>query len=365
MSIDQFRGASLLAYSLVDLAKDLVEKNTFDEISNAGVKFISKNGDIYLPYGEKLNFQIHHSFFGESKFQGSEEISLFSERAISRQVTTVGYKKGSIDINALLGDFASNPRVYGVVIQKNDFIINPLHPAVAFLIISGLLDLPEEGNIHVFEFSDAGLAKYDSASEEVVRQIENDFYEVINTSPKLMKTSSLVHQVASVDSGAVEKLLHQPFIDRLDFNVKLNRDYDGKTPEGVESLLIPTQLIMFGVVLPYYGMIYIENPTNPSIRGYSLSPMASGNINQRASSSTFSNFASSGDEKNVCVGDANSISSKGWLTLSKVNANSMYYPNIIHTDGVFALIKAAKNVAAQIWSTLETVDEVEVVEDEE
>jgi hypothetical protein len=378
---DSMRGVSTLSYALFNSVKDMIVRNNIDEVKDDSVQFINNNGDIYIPYQKAYD----PAGTGENKFPrfipgGIENNPNFGESVyfqdfkrnyINSEITTLTYDR-SISMPVLLKQLAEEDSIYGVVLQKKGtdsrYAINPLHPMVAFLVTAGLLELPEEGKLHIFEWKDSKvksiLKKMDKPSE--IREYISDYEKFFGLSAEIIRDPVTVRQRANINDHNITSLIEDPFIENINAKIKITKDDTGQSDlDKIKSMVIPHQIIVDGTLSPFYGISCIKQPTNSNIRGVALGPMVTGNISQchDGGQRTFKNFQNSANTCNVCTGSENSVTPKGWFTLSRVNLNSMYYSDVISKDYVFPFIKASKQIAADIWKVQVEEEEKQLEEE--
>jgi hypothetical protein len=226
---------------------------------------------------------------------------------------------------------------------------------VAFLIMSGLMELPSEGKLHVFEYNKNGQdkAKLGREQHQEVKSYIDDYETFFGMSSNIMRSPVKIRQIANVRDHVVNSIIEDPFIENIKgISIDVRKDnQDLKSIDRIKSLVIPAQLIMDGTVCPYYGISSIIHPTNESIKGYGLGPMVTGNISldHGGGDKTYPEFYNTANICNVCTGSESSTVPKGWFTLSKVNLDSMYYSDVIDSEHVWAFIEASKKIAGEIW----------------
>jgi len=367
---DSMQGVSTLSFSLFSSVKDMIQKNTFESTADSSIQFINELGDIYIPYSRKFGPKesgdnkiprFAPEGDGGKRFESPVYYQDFKRHYIDPNVTTINYNP-SICLPTLLKQLSESPDVYGVVLQKKvgrkSFDINPLHPMVSFLIMSGLMELPDEGKLHVFEYNSSGKAKTANALEStqgkrLTKSYMKDYEKFFAISGDIMRDPVKISQNASMRDSEISALIEDPFIENIqDITVNIKKNSDDQNLSSIRSLLIPNQLIMDGTVGPYYGISSITDPVNSRITGYGLGPMVTGNISMSHNDGrrSYNSFLGSADESNVCTGSETSTVPKGWFTLSKVNLNSMYYSDVIDSENVFAFIEASKKVSNDIWT---------------
>ena len=369
---DDMTGVSTLSFSLCSSVKDMIQQNSFEVVTSDKVQFISDKGDIYIPYSRKYgpneSGDLRMPTFApggnarEVKFGNPYHFQDFKSDYVDRHITTITYDK-SISLPALLEQLASDPKTYGVVIQtevgRDHLSINPLHPMVAFMVASNIYELPEEGKLHIFEYKNSkvdGANPTNNASTARMESYISEYEKFFAMSKDIIRTPVTIKQKATISDRGLDLVLGDPFVENLEnISVDVRKDSNGAEDLGmIKTIVVPNQLVMDGTVCPYYGISAVTEPTNSNMRGFSLGPMSTGNINASHSggSKTYKEYMNSGGTSNVCTGSQSSSVPKGWFTLSKVNLSSMYYSDIIDKDEVFPFIQAAKKISGDVWKMI-------------
>jgi hypothetical protein len=345
----------------------MITRNNIDEIKDDSIQFIDqKRGDIYIPYSESYSVINEKNFpkfipggaESGSRIEGASQFQEWAEEFICPDITTVTYDK-SISLPSLLKQLADEPSVYGVVLQKSEgvYAINPLHPIVAFLVSAGLLVLPDEGKLHIFEWREEKqkMIKEEIDSSHIDSYIK-DYADFFATAPYIIKKHTMIRQRAYISDKGISEIIQHPFVDVLQTSIKIDRE---DTPEeddyeNISSLVIPHQLVANGILSPYYGISLIQSPTDGNIKGLPLGPMISGNIDlyKFHDGDSFISVHRSATTGNVCAGAQSAYNPRGWFTLSRVNLNSMFYNNIISRNHVFSFVEASKKVTSDIWGII-------------
>ncbi len=379
---ESMQGISTLSYALMNSVNDIIESNTFDQVVSDRSQFVSTDGDIYFPLSEHIQVPGSRgtnkipSFMpgGDSDEMRVRDFDRFRREYIADSITTVSYNR-SISLPTLLKRLAQDPKTYGVIIQKGSYMVNPLHPLVAFSITSGLMELPEEGDLHIFEWQPSVQSKINDKNYNMfdtkVDFFKKEYPEVFGLFKYLIKKPTLEKRKATVSEDNIKRLIDLPLID--DINTEINIDISSNDSTGdsnIKSIIVPTQLAIGNIATPYYGMLLLTDPKS-NITGYNLTPMFSGNLNQEIEQTmTFNDLNSRTHDGNVCAGSESSTSPRGWSTLSKVNLNSMFSENIVSVRDVVTFVEASKEISAVIWEgvekeSLDALEEAETAETDE
>jgi hypothetical protein len=381
---NSMQGISTLSYALCSSLSDIVEQNTLNESLDDNVTFFDeKKGDIYIPLTKKfwrsqITDKKFPNFFpisqgkendldpDDADYGGTINSNTFRRDYLKDQITTISFNK-SLNLNIFLEQISNNENIYGVLIENtansksntNKYMFNPLHPINAFMVLTGLIKLPEEGNLHIFEYNDYSMEqlkefKDNGNLEANIEKYQSDYNNLFSTiSPFILDEKMIINQKAEVDDYDVTSIIDSPFLEAIDVEVNITKKTvlsDGYSK--IKSMVIPTQMLASGIATPYYGLILVNKPTDyENLSGMQLSPMITGNINSsfRSTYKEQLNFTCSG---NICTGSQNPSTRKGWLTLSKVNLSSMFFDDIIDSRHVLQFATASKSVSNKIWKTI-------------
>ncbi len=370
------QGISVLSYSLFNSITDIIKANTIDDVVSDRSQFVGLEGDIYFPLNTALNFDRSDDrklptfmLDGDDTNLNLMTYSNFQEEYISKNITTVAFNK-TVFLPTLLKRLAEDEKTYGVIIQDGNYMINPLHPAIAFSITSGLMEFPEKGNLHIFEWSDYAMRKYHNMTNRSKRKekefFEKEYKDLFATFKFLIRKPTVEKRRATIDDADIIKLIDSPLIEDINtrINISINSsDNEGTT--GIKSVLIPTQLAIGNMATPYYGFMHLMNPTSSGGMGYNMSPMLSGNVNQSmCDAELFRDLARHTSDGNICTGSQSANTTRGWFTLSKININSMFGECIVAKNGLLSYVETSKSISGAIWHGIEQdkLAEMEAVE---
>jgi hypothetical protein len=276
----------------------------------------------------------------------------FRRDFLDDDIFTLDFNSGTF-LPTLMKELASSRSTYGVLIQNGDFVVNPLHPINAFLISIGKLKLPDHGKIHIFNFKESVLSKKVTKKAD---KTYRDFYATIfDTFEYLSKEKGIRSSKAFIDESNQTKISEMPFMDELNVKIKSEITEETSDTSGTNSLIIPLQMTAASILVPYYGTAYITYPKSGAV-GYNLTPMLSGNIYTPRFESSWKFYQESDgneDDFSVCTGSYSNDTKAGWLTLSRVTLNSMYFEEIIGSKEVFPFVTVSKGVAADLWAIIE------------
>lgn len=366
---DSMQGVNTLSLALANSAKEMIEANTFSDETDEKVSFFNDAGDIYVPIAKeywKSNFPMMDPPEGSITTGVWNTFERFRDRMLSSNITTITFNE-AVFLPTLLKQLGEENKVYGAVIENTDkfkgraskFMFNPLHPINVFLIAAGVIKIPSSGKLHIFEYSDNAMEKFEE-NEESAKEFEKHYKDEYTKlfdkmAPKILKDRIVFSQKASINNSDVASIIENPFLESLTATIRLEtKESESCSRDRIKSLIIPTQLAIDSMVTPYYGLMLIKNPTTPEAKGISLTPMHSGNLNNPPRSDrAYMSARNNPSSGNICVGSESIISRRGWFTLSKVNLGSMYYNNIIDNKSVLPFARASKKIAGEIWGTIE------------
>ncbi len=360
---NNMNGVSVLSYSLLNSAADIIKENTFEKEDTDNYQFVNDIGDIYFPVSSKLSFHsggdsVKIPTFYEDRENDSMQMVEYSEfitNYISDDIVTIEYNK-SIHLPTLLKQLSENDKIYGAIVQTEGYMVNPLHPMVAFSIMSGLLELPEEANLHVFEWSKKAIdeqKKSDWADKQEF--YEKEFSLLFDSMAHLIKAPASIRQSANLREEDADTLLKSPLMEDIDIKIRLSQtDTSSSESDKIKSVMIPTQLAISDIATPYYGMMYLEKRDGREFKGYNFTPMLSGNLQQTGSrTKSFNELLSNTSSGNICTGSKSPHTPRGWSTLSKININSMFCQFIVDINSTIPFVDSSKKISGAIWSGIE------------
>jgi len=362
---NSMKGVSALSFALMASVKDLLKTNTFEEIQKDGISFFNDKGDIYLPLATR-NFETP-LFDPPGRAQPNFiDFREFRSMYLSKDITTITYDE-SISLPALLTKLAEEPSIYGVILEEKSkkshsredkFLFNPLHPLNTFLIASGIIDIPKEGKLHIFEWSGTSksLLENETKVNRFFEHYQKEYAKLFELAPHIIKEPIKRKRIASISNGDISSLIDFPFIEMINTDIMIEENTHAGRGNNIKSFFIPTQLAIDSIATPYYGLIYMEKRSG-SPKGISLTPMYSGNINAfNGEERDYSENRARASSGNVCTGSYNNDSRKGWFTLSKVNLGSMFYPDIVDEKSAVYFAEASKQISGEIWKALRGED---------
>ena len=298
------------------MAKDILElmlNEEFDDFkknnseSTTQIEIVSKTGDVVVPFEDNedsLKGLFQRIFL--NKFQiGNDRIFLdkskFYNEIISNDILETGKIKFE-DGFELLKDLINEENFAGCNFINDEKVMNISHPIVLAEIVKNFNQYKNiEGNFIFYSFneSDDITKKIPELTESVKRDVE----WIIKISSEF--ANSDLKSVCNIINERRNFELNQ--ISFLDAYIEVNEEVE------VDYNIIPLQILSQGEIAPYFGMALITvNET--TVKGCSHFSSLTGNIS---------------NDGTVCCGDKNNRTLEGWRTLSKINANSMYFQNII------------------------------------
>jgi len=358
------QGISTLSLALMAEANELIAQNSYDNTTD-GIDFISPNGDIYLPLCVQNDSSFPIFDFGEN-IHLNLSWDQFQEMYLGDNITTIAYNK-SIDMIELLIQILKDEKVYGIVLEKTTsggsqdsekMLINPTHPINVFMLLAKINTLPDEGNIHIFEWSNPSMKKIKTNTgsdrwEKITSVTKRDYAVLFDKLSNIVTDPSIIETTASISTDTVTEIIDYPFLDILNAGIDV-RANTTTISSKIKSLVVPTQLVLNGSAFPYYGMIFSDNPQR-EIRSKSITPMVSGNIQADPGYSTLSRFLDSSGE--TCTGQESRQKPRGWSTLSKINLDSMYYHKLIQSANVIPFVEASKSISLDLLTEYQKIQE--------
>ena len=413
---------SLLHLALVEEINDIIEAETAEDVKSVN-QFGDDDGNIYFPIsgGYEINSILKegleenrqdwtfHSVEemrdlrdSEAPFSGKYySYNSFISNFIDTDLKIIRFNEDSnFNLLKFLADFYKLNTGYGILItndKRRNYMINPLHPMVAFAIMLGQIELPKAGKIVIYQFKEDLPVECSSSRRELFNQMEDvkkllpeinfDKFEeeeaiqvndeddneliflkrkinryikrytkvwtnYIQLSPKFI-TDTTVKKILNIDKdkylmdlAKFKKIKYLKQFGDIDYSNITH----GSTPN---ALLVPLQMLANSVTYPYYGLSFIWDPTNPDRQGYNLGLMLTGNIKYNPSTGV---CASGGEAytDNVCTGSLPKDRKNGWITLSRINVDSMWFSDLIIPDmeRLYTYIKTSQFIAGKFYSLM-------------
>ena len=108
------------------------------------------------------------------------------------------------------------------------------------MISAGLMELPTNGKIHVFNWSKPNVAKVKKGLKKKDEKFFVKYFSnLFGSFEHLIKMPSVVSSTASIDNTEVSKIIDTPFIDSTNVNIKVHEEAKTSTRYDIKSLLIP------------------------------------------------------------------------------------------------------------------------------
>jgi len=265
----------------------------------------------------------------------------FYENCIDPQVKTIAYdntgETPQIELVKFLKGVHKVKDIMGVLLKSSDsrdaMIINPLHPLTALAIKLGQIELPKKGKIIIYNWSNSFLEE--CSPEETLSTYTEDNENLVNekyikwhtyfvgTSPYFINRVQVRNRVIIDIPTFMNNLSNFSSIQKMDRYSKIKVEKNVTSSEEIGALLVPLQMAIKGMTLPWYGYTFIEHPTggDSSPKGINFGNYISGNIKHTGH----------GEDLNVCTGNYSNTTDSGWLTLSRINVDSMWHQHIIRS----------------------------------
>jgi hypothetical protein len=365
------QGFSPFAYAFLSSAKDLILQNTIEPETEEKYDFFNIKGDIFLPLNKSFTFNDFENGTlpnfdpPGNKLTHYDDFYTFSEFVdgyLSSTITSFNVTE-DLDLISILIQLSKEDAVYGVVYESkiynksrnNKFLFNPLHPINAFLITTGIIEIPVEGKLHIFEWKKGIVEKNlnrDITTEE--KKYKDDFASTFSLLEFLLKEKIERRQTAEIREKSLKEILSYPFIDMLNAEIIVEEEQSNSANKhkNINFIIIPAQLAISGMVIPYYGVINLFKYEEEYL-GMNLSPMKSGNISHSFRHDKTYPQARQEASNSVCTGSESNSTKKGWFTLSKINVGSMFFSEIIDSAAVVPYANIAKKFSGEIYETFQ------------
>lgn len=327
---------------------DAIKGITGGNISEKGLTVDEKKGNFFVPISSKISHENLSSFYRDTigdlfleLGDAPSSLNLISESnffdfigyydKISNEVKTITASpaKALMVIQSLIRD-AGDIFAGALMIdpENSSWVINPTHPLVVERILAGQIKLPSKVKVLLFTYKtsktlDEEVYEYISKQQALVIKIARDFSQ-----------DSLKRKVDIRDINGEEELgdLYCPAL--MDVEIEYNVEVDGLT-----KVIVPYQLLTRGEMIPYFGTGIIQ----ASGVGRTLPGHLSGNVKF--------GYYNSGGVEGVCTGDYSNRTPEGWLTLNRVNLNSVWYDYMINYE-YYSINKAYMDLAADLIDAL-------------
>jgi len=214
--------------------------------------------------------------------------------------------------------------------SETGFMLNPLHPLIFAKILRGEIETPKEFDIFIYEFENENNYNYMKNWQDNGDWSSNfDYYDIEKYRQEnenkiiieALKMHSIMFEIYSEYNNPniknkIKIVGSQKNFDTVYDLYNIDSEITVEKESEIQTIMIPLQIITKGEILPYIGYTAV----NKNIRTVALPGNATGNLNH----------AAHGGEKQVCTGDKPNNIIEGWYTLSKINANSVWYKTYIN-----------------------------------
>ncbi len=297
---------------------------------------VSKSGSAYL-------YELNNKYKNDDDGRHMEAIKTNDE------ITSVTLP--FIDAIKMIIDISSDELFYGALFEENGEMYNPLHPLIAKNIIENLNKYSsDEITVHIFTLKKPMGGKNDEVcqtfNEEIINilsfsenttYIEKDTSTITINDSKVAITRDNMYDIR----GEIRKCLN--YCHRVIIGGGKTVSMNSK--ENDHNIVVPLQLVTFGIAFPYYGTLLLKTNDSDGVLGYDISPMVSANISKC---------------NTVCTGNLNKLSISGWRSLNHCNLKSPYRKNILRENYEEYITESIK-VSVELLSTL-VDDAVEATE---
>lgn len=360
-----------IALAIMEAYSEAVSTNSSTESFMSGSWYINGSGDIFLPLSNRFTPDVSNdpnrnitpifSDINPDENRGINgrriNMSSFKEEFLDTGIDTVEYNSG-LNLAFLLKSLSADKTVYGILLRSGSFVINPLHPVVAFLVAAKKIELPPEGELHIFYWSRETQRRMSDVERRDASQIERyytEYQKLYPLSANIMASVVEKQAIPIIDMNAINNLSENPYwkeIANTNIEIQITENTNSTSPNG---MLIPFQITADSILTPYYGVGIIDKPTSESsISGMQVSPMLSGNFSTQFPGGSESGNIILGEahRQNICTGRETSYKIAGHFTLSRVNLSSMHFSKIIYQNKVVPFVLASKKTAHDIWDTI-------------
>jgi len=232
---------------------------------------------------------------------------------------------------------------YGALVTVNGTTYNPFHVLNALLIVE-----QDSEATHTTMYLPAKATIYMYKSEETYKELELKYGSYL-CNPEQIEQSINNLIMVGCERIPTEVKIEKPKNDEQSADtVKVSyriKKQEGENPDS-ECLLVATQMLTQGLVIPYYSSSLIE--MNGSTKGLGVSPMRSSNIQHPGGFMHYLERAKKqevGIQYSVCTGSLNNRTLKGLRSLQHSNTLSPYNSNPIQLGSLeYARLSVIKSI---------------------
>lgn len=352
------KAVSVFHLSVKEEVKDIIEAETqvVEETTNA---YGDNDGNLYFPLATDSILSDNNAIF---KFDGqrTNETRSGNEKSalknkLSSQVKTIKYDLSkSFDIMSFLSNVHNVPEIYGIIIkseERNNFLINPLHPLTALAIKLGQIKIPEKGTIIIYEYDYSELTHSQIEQTTVEKgyntNFEKSWLTYIGQSKYFINTETVKRTLNQNLDNYFTELEFLSTLEQIGQFAQLRFKDETVSSNKPKALMVPLQMIVDSMATPYYGMILLKDPTSSSSVGYNTGSMISGNIDHRLRS----NYHFGDGAGKICTGSLPKERPSGWLTLNRVYLSSMWFGEILDGNSLhwISMATTAKKIACGFY----------------
>jgi len=296
---------------------DSFQKDSVSVVGSKKIDVTDKKGNLLKSIGEKMSIQdildLSNEIIQDSpvrsvfRFDSDNYINFrtyYDQVNDAVKIITVP-SKDAISVALTLAQDAEG-LLNGILFldPKNpDWVINPLHPAIALEIIKTNIILPDLVKMMIFTYRD----------EVVVNQ------DIKTTSKFLAKSMlSITEKLETVLEQKIEiRNQHETFSD-IQILASDNSYVEIQSRIPSSSVIIsPLQILTRGEMLPYYG----------------FSLMSAGGLASNYPGNLSGNIKGGWYERGfdgLCTGNYSNRTEEGWRTINRINANSVWYDQFVN-----------------------------------
>lgn len=230
---------------------------------------------------------------------------------------------------------------YGAILKSADGSVtfNPFHPLTAPLLIANLDTYSKHKYKCILYFYNDRRAMDSifntvAADRPITEMIVNSFIKTV---------VAQTIRTAVLESVVVTPI---PIDDCCTLSARAKRNLFTESTVGTSSLFVAHQMLTRGVMVPYYGISYLDFTLNQTCRGAHISPMRSVNIS--ASSGNTATIANRLVFNSVCCGSKNNTTIEGIRTLQHANLNSPYNTQTL-VDGALHYVDVCITKTLQMY----------------
>jgi hypothetical protein len=208
----------------------------------------------------------------------------------------------------ILEELMKKKLIYGAILHKGDFRINPFHPVIAYMIALGEITIPEDFSIIIY--GNVERTFHEQRDEDRISEYQSEILKIVTNVIQGRTPPKIKVSVTTTPIEAFNAFLINPDEAVITYT---------ESTENMNKIFIPVQLATYGITIPWYGLLVTKRGYG-EYRSLNLFPMLSGNIGL------------SDDFATTCTGNLSNSMYGSLYVLNNMNLNSVYFGDVVSAD---------------------------------